>query len=399
MRRIPGLLAAIGLPGTLLPATVVAAKPIRDNRWRPMTSGWRHASISAPSRRGRVATGRPLVRAGHRLPWVASLGAASLLMVSGTAVMAAPARHTTTQQTQLGCDLLETEGASGHFSAVVSDSGAGADLQVWLPPASPLLEPPTLVTSGSVIVVADGGAELNGTVDFVWLETGASAGRAAVAATLTPVGTPETYERSTRGSNHRERIIETAQALSVAGQITLPGSQVLTLDGWCSGSSVTAETFENAPSSTVASDDVLTLRCEWYVDDSTYVGLAGETNLGLSYLDIAVVNPAGSFPGWDDDATLGPRGIEATFELAAAGQGVTATGGTAHAVAEVSAGARVSSTEGSGNTRIRTTIQEYLVAGTVDVSLNDGTAITLGMTDESCRMWNHSELSIEGGNG
>lgn len=336
---------------------------------------------------------------GSRLLLAASLGATSLLMSSSAAAMAAPAQHTTAQQTQLGCDLLETEGASGYFSAIVSDSGGEADLQVWLPPASPTLEPPTLVTSGSVVVIDEDEAEVLGTVDLVWLETGAPAGSAAVAARLTPVGTPETYERSARGSNHKERIIETAQALSIAGQITLPGSQVLTLDGWCSGSSVTAETFENEPSSTVASADVLTLRCEWYIDDSTYVGLAGEANLGLSYLDIAVVTPAGSFPGGDDEATLSPRGIEATFELVAAGQGVTATEGTAQAVAEVSAGARVSYTEGSGSARVRTAIQEYLVAGTVNVSLDDGTAITLGMTAESCRMWNHTELSIEGGNG
>ena len=338
------------------------------------------------------------MRAGRRLPLVASLGVASLLMLSSAAVTAAPARHTTTQQTQLGCDLLNTEGASGYFSAILSDSGAGADLQVWIAPANPIFEPPTLVTSGSAIVIADGEAQLTGTVDLVWLETGASAGSAAVAATLTPVGTAETYERSRAGSNHKERIVETAQALSVAGQITLPGSQVLTLDGSCSGSSVTTEIFENEPSSTLSAVDVLTLRCEWYIDESTYVGLAGESNLGLSYLDVAVVTPAGSFPGWNDDATLGPSGIEAGFELVAAGQGVTATGGTAYAAADVSSGVRSSYTEGSGSTRIRTTIQEYLVAGTLHVSLDDGTAMTLGMSADTCRMWNHSELSIQGGN-
>lgn len=332
---------------------------------------------------------------GRRLPLVASIGATSLLILSSAAVMAAPARHTTTQQIQLGCDLLQTEGASAYFSAIVSDSGAGADLQVWLAPGNPILEPPTLVTSGSAIVVGDG--ELTGTVDLVWLETGASAGSAAVAATITPVGAAETYQTSTRGSNHKERFTETAQALSVEGQVTLPESQVLALDEWCSGSSVTRETFQNEPTSTVSSADVLKLRCEWYIDESTYVGLAGETNLGLSYLDIAVVTPAGSFPGWDDDATLSASGIEAGFELVTAGQGMTDTGGIAYAAAEVSSGARFSYTEGSGSTRVRTTIQEYSVAGTLSVSLNDGTAMTLSMSADTCRMWNYRELSIEAG--
>jgi hypothetical protein len=327
----------------------------------------------------------------------ASLGLVAALTIPVSAALAAPASRITTTNLSVYCDLPEDGVTSGYLVLDASGSTTAADLEVWLAPASRVFNPPTLVTSDAAVTLAPDGSDMTGSINLVSFESGEPAGSAVLAATFAPTGTPTTTERSEIGTNRKERIVETVQPLTATGSVTLPGGQLITLDGNCAGSSSTAEIFRNDPSSTVDSLDYIELKCDWQVN-GIEVAIAGQADRLLSYIDIAVVTPDGSFPGSMDDATLTRSRIDASFVLQPAGQGIAATGGTAVASARVSHGERYSFTDGEAGNRVRVTIQEFIVDGTLSVSLDDGTSMTLAMNADTCRMQQVQERAIQGGN-
>lgn len=326
-----------------------------------------------------------------------SLGLALALSLLPSIVVAAPSVRTTTHQIDIGCHLLTTDGASGYLVVSIGDTGSVADLQVWIEPASPPFDPPTLITASWSDAPTEDGWAVSGMIHLIQLDGGEPAGTATLDAHLAPVGPAETIQRSASG-NHKQRVTETIQPLSVAGSLAVPGGFALALDG-CAGTSITLETFENDPASSVSSIEFTGLVCEWFIGD-TFVGLAGVADRKLSYLDIGIATPDGGFSGADDLTTLSQTRIAAAFELQpTGGQGIVATGGVAHANAVVSRGERATWDETVGDTRLRVVDQELLVNGTLAISLDDGTQLDLAMTPESCRMSQHSERIIDGGRG
>jgi hypothetical protein len=310
-------------------------------------------------------------------------------------VAAAPSARTTAHQIVVDCDLHASDEASARLVVSIDDTDSVADLRVWIEPASPLSDPPTLVTSSSSVEVTDDGSSVGGVIDLIELDGDEPAGTATFDVRLTPVGPAQTIQRSADG-NHKQRVTETVQPLSVIGSLMVPGDFALALDG-CSGTSVTFETFENNPASNVSSGQFTSLLCQWFVGD-TFVGLAGEADRELSYLDIAVATPDGGLGGADDLTTLSHTRIAAAFELQPTdGQGIAAHGGVAYANAVVSRGERATWDEIVGDTHLRVVDQELLVNGTLAILLDDGTQLDLAMTPESCRMSQHRERIIDGG--
>lgn len=332
----------------------------------------------------------------HLSRLVASLGLVAALALPAS-VMAAPASSTTHQSTNLGCGLLEAEGASGYlYHAHAGGSESGAWLEIWLAPANPIFDPPTMTSTDASLVLSPDGSSLSGTIDLSLRGDGSSAGTANLAALLTAVGPVETNQRSTTNGNQKIHEFETAQNVAVAGSITLPSGEVLALDE-CFGSTVITEVTKNNPRSQVEWGKGTGIKCDWYLEDGLYVGLMGQGDRTLTWIDIAVVTPDGSFLGSDEEATLGRTGLEASVTLAGGGYGIASSGGTAHASARVHNGARSGYTEGSGSSRMRLTVEDFIVEGTLSVLLDDGTALNLDMS--VCRMSGFSERAIQGGNG
>jgi hypothetical protein len=328
------------------------------------------------------------------------LGLAAALTLPASVAVAAPSAHTTTHEVHVGCDLLTAQGVNAYLVATALEGGSGADLQVWMPPANPVFEPPTLVGGDASLVMSGDGSRITGGVELIDTNSGDTVGTALLTASLESAGPAETVERSTVGSNQKQRVVETHLPLTVSGTLNLPTGEAFDLDGLCSGQAITTQTFANAPTSTVTSTDFIGLACDWYLTDGSYVGLIGQSDQLTSWLDIAVVTPDGSFPDPDGAAslTLTRSRIEGSFELAPPGQGIAPTGGTAYATARVWNGERVVTAEGEASRRSRTTIQGLVVDGTLTVSLDDGTSYVLPMNAETCRMADISHRTIEGGN-
>lgn len=330
---------------------------------------------------------------------LAVVGLLAFTMAASPA-LAAPSSRIISSEVNLGCDLLSGGSASAYLAAGVGEGGSGASLQVWIVPANPISDAPILVNGDASLTLSADGSALEGGIDLMELESGAAAGTAILDATLTPSGTAETVERTATGSNHKGRVVDTHQPLTVSGSLSLPTGDVLVLDGRCTGVSTLTESFANAPASTVTSTDFIGLSCDWYLVDGSYVGLVGQSDQLTSWLDIAVVTPEGSFPDPDgaESLSLTRSQIEASFDLTPAGQGIAPTGGTARATARVWNGERLATAEGEAGRRSRTTINSLVVDGTLNVSLDDGTSYVLAMNAETCRMADISHRTIEGGN-
>lgn len=331
---------------------------------------------------------------------LAVFGLAASLALPASVAVAAPSAHTTTHEVHIGCDLLTAQGALAYLGATAREGGSGADLQVWMPPANPIFEPPTLVGGDASLVMSGDGSGITGGIELVDTNSGDTVGTAVLTASLQSAGPVETVERSTVGSNHKQRVVETHLPLTVSGTLKSPTGEAFDLDGRCSGQAITTEIFANAPSSMVTSTDFIGLACDWYLADGSYIGLIGQSDRLTSWLDIAVLTPDGSFPDPDgaESLTMTRSRIEGTFELALAGQGIAPTGGTAQATARVWNGERVATAEGEASRRSRTTIRGLVVDGTLSVSLDDGASYVLPMNAETCRMADISHRTIEGGN-
>ena len=312
--------------------------------------------------------------------WLAFPLAAAALLTSLAGVAAAPAVRQAIHQVHLSGDL-SLEDAYVSFQLTASEGGDdGVNVLIWLAPDSPIFDPPTLVGASADLHIGPDDSSMFGTVDLARSDTGEAAGTATLDASLAPNG-PAQLITNRLGGNHKLFTEQTIQPLSVSGSLVVPsdaGQQTFLLDD-ADAIAVDHVEFANAPSSTVTSTKVLGMLQYWHVDGMV-IGVRGEADFGISYIEVAVFMPDGGvLHGSDEDAVLTHRAMDAVVPLASEGQGIAATGGTVTVRGTVSKGDVTREVIVDGDDRIVTTVQHHVAAGSLTLSLDDGREYTLDL--------------------
>lgn len=327
-----------------------------------------------------------------------SLGLIAALTLSTGTALAAPSSHMSYHRMDVGGSIRRDDAVVFIALSVSDGSETGADVQVWLPPDIDYLDPPTLVSGRADLVAAADDSSLTGSVDLFFSATQESAGKASIDARLAPFGPPVFNENRTSG-NHKSWLDETYQPMSIAGTLTIPGRNgavVLPLDGLFA---TVADTtiFTNAPSSTVFSQDRTGMELWWEID-GTLVGIQGESDKAISWVDAAVILPDGTIlNGAGDGETVDHRRIDADVAIAPVNPGLAPTGGSVKVRADVSRGETETFVQRDGDDRLRVTYQQLIATGSVEVSLDDGTFLSLDFADATGGFANTTVRFVDGG--
>ncbi len=339
-----------------------------------------------------MSTRRPRSR------WLAVPLAAAALLTTISGAAAAPAQRVTIHQIHLSGDI-SVEGAHVSFQLTATDSGDdGANLMIWLAPDSPIFDPPTLVGAGVDLSIGPDDSSMVGTVDLVRTATGDDAGTATVDVALSPDGAPELISNRL-GGNHKLFTEQTVQPLSVSGSMIIAsGSGTLTVPlTEASAVAVDHVEFANSPSSTITSTNVLGMLQYWQVD-GIVIGVRGEADSSISYIEVAVLLPDGTvLHGSDEDAVLTHRAIDAVVPLASEGQGIAPTGGTVTVTGTVAKGHVTRDVSIDGDDRIVTTLQHYTMAGSMTIALDDGRVLTLDLAAGDGPFYSFIQRTRDGG--
>ena len=324
--------------------------------------------------------------------------AAAALLTSFSGVAAAPALRQTIHQVHLSGDL-SLEGAYVSFQLTASEGGDdGVNIMIWLAPDSPIFDPPTLVGASADLHLGADDSSMFGTVDLARPDSGEAAGTATLDADLAPNG-PAELITNRLGGNHKVFTEQTIQPLAVSGSLIVPsdsGQLTFLLDD-ASAVAIDHVEFANAPSSTVTSTKALGMLQYWQVDGMA-IGVRGEADSGISYIEVAVFLPDGGvLHGSDEDAVLTHQAIDAVVPMAFEGQGTAATGGTVTVTGTVSKGDVTREVTVDGDDRILTTVQHYLMAGSLTISLDDGREYTLDLAAGDGPFYGFVQRTRDGG--
>lgn len=328
----------------------------------------------------------------------ASLGLITALTLPTGAALAAPSSHITEHRIDIGGGTRNDDAIVFLMLSVSDLDGAGADIQVWLPPDVDYLDPPTLVSGKADLSAAADDSSVTGSVDLFFRESGLFAGSAIIDASLSPFGPPVFNEDRSDGNEkvHRD---ETYQLMDVTGTVTVPGRSgdvSLALDG-LHATVADRDLFQNDPSSSVIGQNYTAMELWWEVD-GTMIGIKGESDKAISWVESAVILPDGSIlNGSDEDATVDHRRIAADVQISAVGQGLLPTGGTVEIRADVSRGESESFVTRDGDDRLRITVETLIARGTVTLTLDDGTSRTLDFAEATGAFMSVGVKQIDGG--
>lgn len=320
---------------------------------------------------------------------VASLGgvvalAAGVLLAAP--VSAAPAQRVSDTEHIMLCE--ELTGADGTAFLVVGESeqfGSFADAAFWPLDAPPPNDPAWIAMAADTDF---DGTSVTATilmVEFVPSPNeppfGDPVGNAVVEATLTPVGDPVPYQSRDSFGNQVLRREGTFQEYSVEGSLTMPNGATFDLSS-CTAFSDTYTQFSNAPAAFVSRFSSFELNCGWETDGG-FVGLFATADEFGGFSDLFIVDGEDTYFGFPSGGlTLSPQVFEASYDIVAADDGGDPVG-SATASATLTAGGRVNDRFTSGPFKTHIVGQEYLVDGSLSVTL-DGTTTVLAMDEISC---------------
>ena len=327
-----------------------------------------------------------------------SLGLIAALTLSPGTALAAPSSHMSYHRIDVGGSIHSEDAVVFIALSLSAGSEASASVQVWLPPDVDYLDPPTLVSGRSELIAAADDSSLTGSVDLFLSATQESAGKAYIDASLAPFG-PLVFNENRSSGNHKSWLEETYQPMSIAGTLTIPGRNgevVLPLEGLFA---TVADTtiFTNAPSSTVIGQDVTSMEL-WWEADGILVCIQGESDKASSWVDAAVVLPDGTIlNGAGDGETVDHRRIDADVAITSVNPGLAPTGGSVRVRADVSRGETETFVQRDGDDRLRITSQQLIANGTVEVTLDDGTSLSLDFADATGHFGNTTVRFVDGG--
>lgn len=259
-------------------------------------------------------------------------------------------------------------------SSTAFGDNAGAD--VWLDPATPFEDAPTLTGGTETVQVTEGSTQVELSATFTVFDAdGVEQGEAVLEGTMTPVGDPQPFEQPS-DSNHHSNTEGTSQAYEGTGTLTLP-DQTIELTN-CFGDVTDVSVFEANPSSFVSSNDGVFISCNWDTPDMSAGFFAVQDKFGF-YADAFLAKadleafPTGEFSG---SMTVGS--VTATIGLTDPTTG-DAYSATAEATFEP-IGSPVTSTILGSTAREKVTEQLLAASGQIDFSTGDSFVID----QESC---------------
>jgi hypothetical protein len=310
--------------------------------------------------------------------------AAGVLLV--TPVSAAPAQRVSDTEHIMFCD--ELTGADGTAFLVLGESeqfGSFADAAFW-PAGTPPPNDPAWIA-----MTAD--ADFDGTsvtatilmVEYVPSPDeppfGDPVGNATVEATLTPDGDPMPYSFQDSFGNQLLRRQGTFQAYTVEGSLTMPNGATFDLSS-CGAFSDTYTQFSNAPAASVSRFSSFDLSCGWETEDG-FVGLFATAGDFGGFSELFIVDGEDTYFGFpSSELILTTQAFEASYDIVSADDGGDPVG-SATASATLTAGDRINERFTSGPFKAHIIGQEYLVDGSLSVTL-DGTTTVFPMDETSC---------------
>lgn len=149
----------------------------------------------------------------------------------------------------------------------VSDFGGFGGAEVWLDPALPFEDPPSLYggTEDVSLTALVSGFALGAT--FAVFDTdGNDLGTASIEATMTPSGDLEVLTND-RFGNRNVLIDGTFQPMDVSGTLTMPGLADVEL-GPCGGDETIVKVLETNPHTFVLNNEGAVMNCFWETEDS-----------------------------------------------------------------------------------------------------------------------------------
>lgn len=274
------------------------------------------------------------------------------------------------------CEMAIDGGVATAHIDVSSEFGNGAGSEVWLDPAVPFEDPPTLGGGTEQVSLVDASGVITLSATFIVFDAdGSRLGEGVIEATLTPDGPLEVLE-SSRFGNRNSKVEGTFQPMAVSGTLSLPGLET-DLSG-CFGDVTDIQVRETNPHTFVLSNEGVFVDCFW------------ETAEASAHL-FAITDSFGSFA----EASLTTAGLmlfstgEYTAEVTAGSMAATvglfdpATGETAEAVAEATLspiGDPVTSVILSSTSREKILEQRFSPSG----ELRFSTGQTFAIDDASC---------------
>lgn len=327
MRRVLALLAAIGLVAAISPATVAAAKPIRD-------------SISMTG----IRCDDLVTDAGLARVYVEAFGDGSFVSLS----------LTTSGDPEALPDII-TDSGSATFDG--SRLSATFNLVYMEEPENPE-EPPTFTPAGSASVEAVL-TEEGDLQDFSW--------------------DPE------RVGNRWERQGLFSQLLSVDGLLSiklLNGTDATAELTGCGAGTLIQTLFVTNPNAYVVGGDQRFMECRWTTDGGSVELRALTDDFGADFSELIIVDGDRVFVGLTSP-DYGETAYDATYELFEPATKGEIVGSASAGAALAPSGDRINDKEWVENMRFSLVGDVMTVGGSLSISV-DGATTVLSMDDGSC---------------
>jgi hypothetical protein len=327
MRRVLGFLAAIGLVAAISPATVAAAKPIRDE---VSMSGIRCNLLSTDAGLASV-----YVEA------FAEGGFASLAITTSGDPEAMPDINT-----DFGSATFDGSRLSATFSLVFVEESENPE------------EPPTFTPAGS----------------------------ANLEAILTPYGDLEDFSWDPeRYGNVWERQGLFSQLLTVEGTLSidlLSSPETTTTLTGCDAGTLIQTLFVTNPNAYIVGGDQRYMECRWTTDGGSVELLALSDDFGTDFSQLIVLDRESVFVGLTSP-DYGETAYDATYELFEPATRGEIVGSATAAAALAPSGDRVNDKEWVDGIRFSLVGDVLTVDGSVSISVDGGTTV-LSMEDAAC---------------
>ena len=329
MRRVLGLLAVIGLVAALSPATVAAAKPIRESL--PVT----------------------IVRCDDALTTTVGLvGAYAEVSGEGSFVSIS---LTTSGDPQANPDVF-----SDSWTATFDGKRFSASAELVFVEESPNPEEPPIITP---------------------------AGSASLEATLTPDGDLESFpDEPERIGNTWERRGLFNQPLSVDGSLSitlLDGTEANTELIGCLAATSTQTVFATNPNAYIVGGQQRFIECNWATQGGSVELAAVTDDFGVSRSQLLIVDGDRLLLGLGNGMDYSETAYVDTYTVLDVATRQVVGSATAQAVLEPS-GERVDDREWVDGIRFSLVGDVMTVAGSLSISV-DGTATELSMDDAACQ--------------
>src|SRR4051794_9734966 len=165
--------------------------------------------------------------------------------------------------------FCETAIGGGHANVGIDSTTAFGDFafsDVWLDPATPFQDPPSISGGTDTVSVAEGATQtvLSATFD-AFDQDGNALGTAVLESTMTAVGDPQPMSTPSNGNHHSNT---TGSFQDLEGDATLTvGGHVIEMAG-CHGDITDVSVLENDPNSFVGKDSGINIDCRWQTPEA-----------------------------------------------------------------------------------------------------------------------------------